>query len=125
MAKVYVITAGSYSDYHICAVSLDPQKAEVLAKFYTKHGYDEAGVEEYDADYEYDRIESGCQMYIVTFDKQGDVEHLAPAGTNTRENVFSWGEGVMAEVWAKDAKSAVKIAAEKRAMYLAEKEGIT
>ena len=62
MAKVYVITAGSYSDYHICAVSLDPQKAEVLAKFYTEHGYDQAGVEEYEADYEYDRIESGCQM---------------------------------------------------------------
>lgn len=125
MAKVYVITAGSYSDYHICAVSLDPQKAEVLAKFYTEHGYDQAGVEEYDADYEYDRIESGCHMYIVTFDKQGDVEHIAPDGTGTREDVFSWRGGVTAEVWAKDAKTAVKIAAEKRAMYLAEKEGIS
>lgn len=125
MAKVYVITAGSYSDYHICAVSLDPQKAKVLAKFYTEHGYDQAGVEEYDADYEYDRIESGCQMYIVTFDEQGYVEYIAPDGALTRENVFSWWGGVKAVVWAKDAKAAVKIAAEKRAMYLAEKEGIT
>lgn len=126
MAKVYVITAGSYSDYHICAVSLDQQKAEALAKFYTKHGYDKAGVEEYEADYEYDRIESGCQMYIVTFDEQGDVEHIELDSAPMSENVFlSWGRSVKAEVWAKDAKAAVKIAAEKRAMYLAEKEGIT
>lgn len=125
MAKVYVITAGCYSGYHICAVSLDPQKAEVLAKFYTEHSYEVAGVEEYDADYEYDRIESGCQMYIVTFDEQGYVEHLALDSATMSENVFSWGGGVKAEVWAKDAKSAVKIAAEKRAMYLAEKEGIS
>lgn len=125
MAKVYVITAGCYSDYHICAVSLDPQKAEVLAKFYTEHGYDQAGIEEYDADYEYDRIESGCKMYSVTFDKQGCVEHLALDSVPMSENVFSWRGGVRAEVWAKDEKAAVKIAAERRAMYLAEKEGIT
>lgn len=125
MAKVYVITAGSYSGYHICAVSLDPKKAEVLAKFYTEHGYDQAGVEEYEADYEYDRIESGCQMYIVTFDEKGNVEHIELDRTPMSENVYrSWGRSVKAEVWAKDAKAAVKIAAEKRAMYLAEKEGI-
>lgn len=125
MAKVYVITAGCYSDYHICAVSLDPQKAEVLAKFYTEHGYDEAGVEEYEADYEYDRIESGCKMHIVTFDEQGNVEHIEHDSAPMSEDVFSWGRSVKAVVWAKDAKAAVKIAAEKRAMYMAEKEGIT
>lgn len=30
MAKVYVITKGCYSDYHICAVTLDKEKAERL-----------------------------------------------------------------------------------------------
>ena len=97
----------------------------MLAKFYTEHGYDQAGIEEYDADYEYDRIESGCKMYIVTFDEQGYVEDIDLDSTPMSENVFSWGRSVKAEVWAKDEKAAVKIAAEKRAMYLAEKEGIT
>ena len=34
MAKVYVITSGEYSDYHICAVTLDPKRAEKMKKFY-------------------------------------------------------------------------------------------
>lgn len=125
MAKVYVITAGSYSDYHICAVTLDPQKAEVLAKFYTEHGYDEAGIEEYEADYEYDRIDSGCKMYIVSFDEQGNVKNLAINDQPLHEQVYNWGKTVRVHVWAKDGEAAVKIATERRAMYLAEKAGIT
>lgn len=30
--RVYIITEGTYSDYHICAVCLDKEKAEILAK---------------------------------------------------------------------------------------------
>lgn len=30
--KVYVITKGIYSDYHICAVAMDEEKAKVLGK---------------------------------------------------------------------------------------------
>ena len=40
MATVYVITSGCYSDYHICAVSLDLKKAEMLKKFYEKIEYE-------------------------------------------------------------------------------------
>lgn len=55
--KVYVITQGCYSDYHICAVTLDKDKAERLRKMYTAkescYGYcrsDDAEIEEYEAD---------------------------------------------------------------------------
>ena len=55
--KVYVITQGCYSDYHICAVTLDKDKAEQLRKMYTakesRYGYsssDVAEIEEYETD---------------------------------------------------------------------------
>lgn len=126
MAKVYVITAGSYSDYHICAVTLDPQKAETLKKFYDKTEYDEAGIEEYDADYYYDRIASGYTMYLVQFDSDGEAHWIRDNRSPDDENVYETCNGyyVNVTVWAKDKESAIKIAAEKRAKYLAEKEGI-
>ena len=33
--KAYIITKGEYSDYHICAVTLDKDKAEQLKKLFT------------------------------------------------------------------------------------------
>ena len=42
---VYIVTDGSYSDYHICAVFTDKLKAEQYAAL---HGYDD--VEEYETD---------------------------------------------------------------------------
>lgn len=53
--KVYVITQGCYSDYHICAVTLDKDKdkAERLQKLYSaKEGsyMDNAEIEEYETD---------------------------------------------------------------------------
>lgn len=34
--KAYVITKGTYSDYHICAVTLDKSRAEKLKNCSTK-----------------------------------------------------------------------------------------
>lgn len=45
--KIYVITAGEYSNYHICAVTTDPERAEKLRKFYFKESYDGAEIETY------------------------------------------------------------------------------
>lgn len=49
MSKVYVITHGCYSSYHICAVTLEEDKAEMLAKHFSD-GFDTAQIEEYDTD---------------------------------------------------------------------------
>ena len=127
MATVYVITSGCYSDYHICAVSLDLKKAEMLKKYYEKTEYDEVDIEEYDEDCYVDRIASGYSMYLVQFEKTGQVHYINPNRTTTEERIYStWNERyINVEVWAKDEESAIKIAAEKRAKYLVEKEGIS
>jgi hypothetical protein len=49
MDKVYVVTSGEYSDYHIVKVFLDKAKAEKYAEVYkkTESWADSVGVEEY------------------------------------------------------------------------------
>ena len=47
MAKIYVITAGEYSSYHICGVALDLETAERMAKLHSTR-WDPAEIEEYD-----------------------------------------------------------------------------
>lgn len=47
--KIYVITKGCYSDYHICAVATDKEKANMLAKKFSD-SYECAEIEEYDTD---------------------------------------------------------------------------
>lgn len=49
MSKIYVVTLGCYSDYHICGVATDKEKANLLAKKFSTR-YDTAEVEEYDTD---------------------------------------------------------------------------
>jgi hypothetical protein len=126
VGKVYVITSGCYSDYHICAVTLDPQKAKVLKEFYSRTEYDEPAIEEYDADYCYDRITSGCNPYCVRFTRSGAVDCVFETQGCCEDKVYQSENGwhVYVELWAKDKLSAVKIAAERRAKFLAEKEGI-
>lgn len=48
--KAYVITQGCYSDYHICAVTLDKEKAEHLRKLALCHDSDYVEIEEYELD---------------------------------------------------------------------------
>lgn len=47
---VYVITKGNYSDYHICGVALDKEKAEFLEKVYSD-SCESAFIEEYDTEH--------------------------------------------------------------------------
>ena len=46
---VYVVTAGAYSDYHICGLTLDKEKAEHLCMLYGFYNND-AEVEEWETD---------------------------------------------------------------------------
>lgn len=49
--KVYVVTSGEYSDYHIDAVCIDKATAETIAHSIEENGYDYSPyVEEYDTD---------------------------------------------------------------------------
>lgn len=46
--KIYAITQGEYSDYHICALTVSKDKAKRLKKLFTNNFGDEAQIEEYD-----------------------------------------------------------------------------
>ena len=48
--KIYVITAGSYSDYHICAVATDPVSAENLRLLYSDGWNGQASIETFDTE---------------------------------------------------------------------------
>ena len=47
--KVYVITQGEYSDYHICGVAIDKERANRLAILYCD-SYGPATIEEFDTE---------------------------------------------------------------------------
>lgn len=131
---IYVITKGSYSDYHICAVATDKKHAEKLAKIYTDR-MDDAKIEEYDTDAPADLL-AGRVPYEVVFRGDGSVYR----STNRAEcdwaltpgvyeldprMLFSSPGALSVKLYAPDEETAVKVAAEKRAEYLAQKEVIT
>lgn len=135
--KVFVITKGSYSDYHICGVATDEEKAEKMAKFYTDR-CDDANVEVYDTEEdasEIDAFDASRLPYMVTFDYLGDVINAdrtdvkdfipgvrwrSPASSTRFRDV-----ALFVDLYAPDREAAIKIAAEKRAEFLAQKEGLT
>ena len=124
--KVYVITQGEYSDYHICGVAVDAECAEKIRKYFDDE-WDPANIEEYDTD---DYVEGNVrERYIIIIDKRGNVEKHSTgdvAPFKTGEDRFWWGvnRAFCAEIWAKDQDHALKIAFDKRAKLLAEELGI-
>ena len=129
--KVYVITKGQYSDYRICGVSTDKDKARLLQKACDGHNiWSESRIETYETDQYVTEIESGLQLYycetngdlnIVNIDKECleplEDEDFNPK-TDKNKNYY-W-----VYVWAKDKDHARKIAVDKIAEYMAHKEGI-
>lgn len=128
--KVYVITVGEYSDYRICAVTLDKENAEKLKKKCDHFDYTGAQIEEYDTD-ESESILIG-DVYRVYFDRSGKVEEVGKSNLTSytlemsKEEPFfnSLDNLLTVYVIADNAEAAIKIAAERRAKYLAEKMGL-
>lgn len=121
--KIYAITKGEYSDYHICAVTDDEEKAKTL-KLIESDEYEEARIEEYDT--EEPIIESAKRdnkYFVVEFNCEGEATNVyecTPHNPNKFEYAGMWKVALIAQ----DEKSAIKIAAERRAKYLAGEQGI-
>ena len=123
--KYYVVTQGEYSDYHIVAVTSDREIAEkIAAKFTGRSYYDECRIEEYG-----DAEVMLKPAWLVYFDKNGNVDGTRECDSAydyenigiVREYNRCFGVGDIIVTVSADAKeSAIKIAAEKRAQYLAE-----
>ena len=131
--KVYVITKGHYSDYGICAVAIDREKAEML-KIACSDRWEEARVEEYDTE-EFKPIFEGKLPYMVYFDESGSVDLVELSSPEYFECGINSGtrwdkvrkthyKTILVSLYAKNEEQAIKVAAEKRAEYLAEEFGL-
>ena len=122
--KVYVITKGSYSDYHICAVTLDRSRAEKLKKLFGER-YDEATIEEYILN----ECKENGNMYYVDFpdDAPPTIGLDEYDGSYLSENVpcvLDWYNPIRVFVRAKDEQHAMKVAQDEYAKWKAAEEGV-
>lgn len=121
--KIYVVTKGVYSDYHIITATTDEATAKKIAERFSGE-WEEAEVEIYE-----DAETYLNKMWFVRFDTKGNVSELYEDSSEyayecMNQCSFDVAKGVYIDVCADDANSAVKIAAEKRAEFLARKAGI-
>lgn len=134
---IYVITKGSYSDYHICDVTIDKARAEKLRKFYTDD-CDAAEIEEYDTDQsrvsdaklnrlipvyrvyitEKGRCSVSIKEYHDSIELYNDRFELKEQPTGTGHLAFT------AFLTARDGEHALKIAQDQRAKMLAQWFGL-
>lgn len=117
--KIYVLTKGEYSDYHIVTATTDFELAkEIASKF-------EAEIEEYD------NAELTLKpLWYVRFRENGDVDCCRRDDTNEfgyqEAGVCSWyyRDKVYVYVAADNQEAAIKAGAERRAKFLAEHAGL-
>jgi hypothetical protein len=123
--KIYVVTRGEYSDYHIITATTDKSVAEKVArKISDLSRYYSADAEVYEKAELY--LKTGWR---VVFDGHGCVSSISEFNSEYQYedigNIYPSRNGFL-EVYvsADDEKAAIKIAAERRAKYLAQKEGL-
>lgn len=125
--KVYVITKGQYSDYHICAVTTNPDDAEILKRKFMSGGWGATNIEEYDTD-NYNDILANKKLYSIHFAKNGDIinafENDDIDYVSDKISIYKDNE-CLVRAFAFNVESAIKIASEKRAVALARRQGIS
>lgn len=117
MKKVYLVSTGDYSDYHVVAAFSKREKAE---KFLELGMYGK--VEELVLDKLGDMMSRGYRWYDVDMKKDGTVEKVELGynnGLDGNDWWEVWGDSVKAAVLAKSEKHAIKIVNEKRIMGIA------
>lgn len=70
--KVYIITKGEYSDYRICCVATNKERAEFLRKYFSDD-WRQAEIETYDTD-DFAPVFEGNEIYRVTFNADGTAQ---------------------------------------------------
>lgn len=130
--KVYVITRGEYSDYHICAVAVDAERAETLKRYYSEC-WEEAEIEEYDTEEPVINTEPR-PVFSIKISRDGKVQQDGKQAWTydpNFENRFHLYEYMTAAyldfdctVVAEDFNHALKIAVDKRNKMVAEFLGL-
>lgn len=121
--KIYVITKGHYSDYHIITATTDEKLAyKIKGKFSGNDSYDEADIEVFE---DAELFLKPC--YFIRFDNSGNViefEELKSEYWYDQESGIDVKGNFYTSVITDNAEKAVKIGAERRAMRLAQENGL-
>ena len=117
--KVYVITAGHYSDYHICGVATDPESAENLRLLSSDSWCGEARIETFDTQEVPERPKTYFAIYASDEYGLGKCWEIPMIdGEELYINHVSYNVGgYSVNVVAKDKSHAVKIAQDLIAQY--------
>lgn len=126
--KVYIVTAGEYSDYHIVGVYSSKENAKMVKNKINKNSdWDWADIEVWQVDRGIEELKKHKSIYYVELNKRGDVievekcwDDFAFRGVDVFESSISG--NLHTYVWANTKEEAVKIASERRTKYLVEKE---
>lgn len=111
MEKIYAVTKGSYSAYHIIALTTDKERAEHIAKIFSD-GWDDAEVEEFEDS------KCGESGMIYTYHSRCDFVELDDYCQNEEEGVHEYKDGVYTVyVFASDKECAKKKALDMIAEY--------
>ncbi len=139
--KVYIVTSGEYSDYHIDTVCLDKEQAEKLAQVITDNTCNTGYVSEWDTD-QFKVIDDGMKvfhidMYLSTDKRRIDDIFISKLNNSFKaltaeKNKFEFEDCIdgfispllVMTVRAKDEEHAKKIAYDMFAEWKAEKEGL-
>lgn len=143
--KVYVLTEGCYSGYHIIGVTLDEEQAKIAADALSNEHFI-VNCEEFETN-DINVIKSGWNLWKIYFDKkthaitriyQSKYPDCLGAVRLTCDEIleivdYSCADGALlqyisdaicVEVYAEDKEHAVKSASDKLSKYLAEQAGI-
>jgi hypothetical protein len=130
MSKVWLVSTGDYSEYHVHGVYSTEEKALVA-----KEAYNADKIEERELDAMPDSP-PGLYGWLVRMDQDGNTEHIYRVSNDVMKGEYGWhpartmgGDAKIGFVnfcvWARDQEHAVKIANEKRAGLIASGEWTT
>jgi hypothetical protein len=100
MTTIYIVTEGSYSDYHICAVYDTKEAAEYHAKHLLGRWRNDAGVEEYELNPHRQTIADRLKPFMVEMGRDGTtyrVQHAAVDDVVGAKDCFSLSSGLYVE----------------------------
>ena len=125
--KLYAVTKGDYSDYHIITLTADKKAAKEIAKMFSDGEYDEAKVEEY----EDGKIIVGKKLYFVRV-VDGNVDDVAEDLSDYylfdtfvfRGHMYHGKDMYYTHVLTDTAEKAAKIGKDRIMKYIAEKENL-
>lgn len=125
--KVYVITKGEYSSYHICAVTTDKNKAKMLKKKFSNEHWGKANIEEFETDSEEEVLKYENVYSCHYLEEKSEIKVSASDFDYYRPEdliVSKYRDGLYTYVLANTLEDALKIASDKFAKYRAEKMGL-